>query len=80
MTRPIALALLFSTVVFTLALTGGCGDESGRASCPSEGLELYDLRDGGAMDPEVARALAEKGCITLPSPEGLSAAAGAGGN
>jgi len=80
MTRPTAIVLLFTVVALTLALTGGCGDESGRASCPSDGLELYDMRDGGTMDPEVARALAEKGCITLPSPEGLPAAAGAGGN
>ena len=80
MTRPIAPSLLCTTVVLALALAGGCGDESGRASCPSEGLDLYDIRDGGTMAPEVARALAEKGCITLPSPEGPPAAAGAGGN
>ena len=66
MTRPIFLPTLCGAALAALCLAVGCGEESGSAQCSAGDLELYDIRDGGTMDPDVARKLAEEGCITLP--------------
>ncbi len=87
MTRLTLLSALSGMALATALLAAACGEESGSAQCPADDLELYNLRDGGTMDPDVAARLAEAGCITLPSPPGpgpgsqqVPAAAGAGGN
>jgi hypothetical protein len=85
MTRLILVFVSVSLVSAALAI--GCGEDSGSARCSADDLELYNLRGeagNNAMDPVLARTLAEEGCITLPSgpsynfgpPEPASAGAG----
>ncbi len=81
MTRLVVPPTLIGLALAAMILAAGCGEESGSAQCPADELELYDIRDGGAMDPDVAIRLAEAGCVTLPAPSNprpQPAAAGAG--